>query len=256
MKSKETFESLLESFRYHYNLSTVFDDFLTISIAACGRNLSTGLSYDEELYLKTIEPYKDDPLRHNFRKMFASLTLEMTEKKIKGDGNDILGEYYKANLAKQGLSQFFTPYPICSFMARSVLDESEKNFPGRPLRSVDPARGSGRMLVVTAQESSKKHEYFGVDIDQTCVKMTALNLFLNGIFNSEVLCANALLPQEFRGSYIISVLPFGVFRIAEKEKSFLWHLMNQKIASNESKNEEKEYEWGKGKPAGPQLEFF
>lgn len=255
MKTTETFQSLLESFRHNYNLATVFDDFLTMSIAACGRNLTTGLSYDEELYLNTIEPYKNDPLRFNFKKMFASLTLEMTERKVGGEGNDILGEFYEANLAKNGLSQFFTPYPICSFMARSVLSESEKNFLDRPLRILDPACGSGRMLVVTAHESSSKHEYFGVEIDQTCVKMTALNLFLNGVFRAEVLCANALLPSEFRGSYVISVLPFGIFRITEKEKSLLWHLMNEKFQKNDQV-EQKEYDWGKGSPLGSQIELF
>ena len=232
-----------------------------MSIASCGRNLLTGLSYEEDLYLKTIAKYKDDPLRYNFPKMFACLTLEMTERLASNEGNDILGEFYEARLGKKGLSQWFTPYPICEFMARSTIGEAEKNFEERPLRILDPACGSGRMLVVTAKASEKRNEYYGIDIDLTCVKMTALNLFLNGVFNSEVMCANALLPDEFKGSYVVSFIPFGIFRIEEKEKSLLWHLVNNKMRSTESKEgtdekPDKEYVWGKGNPHGSQLEFF
>ena len=224
MKTKETFASLLESFRYHYDIPLVFDDFLTLSIASCGRNLKTGLSYDEELYLKTIEKYKDDPLRFNFPKMFASLSLEMTER---GENeNDILGEYYESHLPKKGLSQFFTPYPICKFMAESAIGEAQKGAHVRPMRILDPSCGSGRMLVIAGVVSKRKHHYFGVDIDMTCVKMTVLNLFLNGVFHSEVMCANTLIPGEYRGSFIISLVPFGIFRLQEKKQSVLWHLMN------------------------------
>jgi len=261
MKTKETFASLIDSFQYHYDLSAVFDDFLTMSIASCGRNPLTGLSYDEDVYLKIIARYKDDDLRHNFPKMFASLTLEMTERMVSKEGTDVLGEFYEARLQKPGLSQFFTPYPICEFMARSAIGEAQKVAEERPMRILDPACGSGRMLMVAAHASDKKHECYGIDIDHTCVKMTALNLFLSGIFNSEVMCANALLPDEFRGSYVVSFLPFGIFRIEEKEKSLLWHLVNAKLSSNKSKGNtdekpEKEYEWGKGNPLGSQMEFF
>ncbi len=260
MKKKETFASLFDAFQYHYDLPTVFDDFLTMSIASCGRNPLVKLSYDETLYLKTIEKYKDDELRFNFPKMFAALTLEMTERMHRNEGSDVMGEFYEARLAKKGFSQFFTPYPICKFMARSAIGEAEKNFKERPLRILDPACGSGRMLMVMGKETENKHYYFGIDIDHTCVKMTALNLFLSGVFRSEVMCANALLPNEFRGSYIISFLPFGIFRIEQKERSRLWNLMNRKIqnedSSEPSKQSSKEYAWGKGKPSGSQLEFF
>jgi hypothetical protein len=55
--------------------------------------------------------------------------------------------------------------------------------------------------------------------------MAAINLFLNGMFHSEVMCADALLPEDFRFSYRTSFLPFGIFRVTEKEHSPLWQLM-------------------------------
>ncbi len=70
----------------------------------------------------------------------------------------------------------------------------------------------------------KGHEFYGIDIDHTCVKMTALNLFLNGIFRSEVMWADALSPGDFRVSYVISFLPLGIFRVEVKEQSKLWRM--------------------------------
>jgi type I restriction-modification system DNA methylase subunit len=110
-------------------------------------------------------------------------------------------------------------------MARSAVGEAWKQEHTEPLRILDPACGSGRMLVVAAELSEKKELYFGIDIDLSCVKMTILNLFLNGIFHAEALCTDFLLPREFRGSYVTSFLPFGIFRIREKEDSLLWHLV-------------------------------
>ncbi|HLP21029.1 MAG TPA: N-6 DNA methylase, partial [Chitinophagales bacterium] len=89
---------------------------------------------------------------------------------------------------------------------------------------LDPSCGSGRMLLASSRIAGPDQYYFGIDLDQTCVKMTALNLFLSGIFHGEVMCANALVPGEFTVSYKTSFLPFGLFRILDKEKSRLWNM--------------------------------
>jgi type I restriction-modification system DNA methylase subunit len=94
----------------------------------------------------------------------------------------------------------------------------------QPLRFIDLCCGSGRMLLAGAQFSGKQHHFYGIDLDITCVKMAAINLFLNGIFHCEIMCANALSPDDFRISYKLSFLPFGIFRIENKEQSELWHL--------------------------------
>jgi hypothetical protein len=70
--------------------------------------------------------------------------------------------------------------------------------------------------------------------------MTALNLFLSGLFRSETLCANALLPEDFRVSYRTSFLPFGIFRVKEKEQSRLWHLLKNSWNGSKEKEAKKE----------------
>ena len=166
-----------------------------------------------------------------FSKLFSVLVEEMEERTGSTTHNDVLGEYYETHMAKKGKSQFFTPWPICQFMAKSSVEEADRD-EGRPLRILEPACGSGRMLLAIAKEAGPRNEFYGIDIDQACVKMTALNLFLNGVFHSEVMCGDFLLPYDFHGSYVISFLPLGIFRIKEKEKSRLWNLLQITLKAN------------------------
>ena len=117
-----------------------------------------------------------------------------------------------------------------------TYDASLKDVNDRPLRILEPSCGSGRMLMAMLKEAGPYHEYYAIDLDSTCVIMTAINLFLSGMFRSETMCANALLPEDFRVSYRTSFLPFGVFRVKEKEQSPLWHLL--KNSWNNSKKKE------------------
>lgn len=148
----------------------------------------------------------------------------MEHSKGSGQGNDVLGNFYEQNFSRKNSGQFFTPWPACKFMAQcTVADQPETE---NPLRVIDPCCGSGRTLLAAAETLGPGQDYFGIDIDHTCVKMTALNLFLNGVFGSEVMCADALMPHSFNISYKISMLPFGIFRVEEREHSRLWHMYN------------------------------
>jgi type I restriction enzyme M protein len=222
-KQSETFAKFLLEFQYHFDLRTVFNDFLIMSMCAVTPLPGSGKSHYEDLYLETIKKYKDHELRFHFPNAFACLIMEMEERYSSSEGNDILGEFYETNLYRKGAQQYFTPWHICSFMAKSVTGVKEDN-PDRSLRILDPTCGSGRMLLAAHKELGSNHEYFGIDIDETCVQMTTLNLFLNGIFHGEVMCANALNSDDFRISYKPSFLPFGIFRIEKKENSMLWHM--------------------------------
>jgi type I restriction-modification system DNA methylase subunit len=225
MKTK-TFDSLMKEFQYRYDTRQVFNDFLTLSICAFGQDYATGKSKDEDLYMTTIAKYKDEKLSDKFPELLSLLIMVMEERVGSGMGNDVLCEFYETNLYSKGKSQYFTPWPVCKFMAAitMLVDAEEMAQIERPLRVIDPCCGSGRMLLAGATESKQRYEYYGIDIDYTCVQMAALNLFLNGMFNSEVMCANALDPDDFRQSFRISFFPLGIYRITEKEESMLWHL--------------------------------
>ena len=235
---KETFTSLVESFRFRHDVSRVFDDFLTMSLCAVTRDPKTGLSHYEDLYMDTIRHYAKEELRFQFPKMLDALIDEMGDGLNGGSCTDVLGSYYEQQCAKSKLSQFFTPWPICEFMAKSTIEETKRE-DGRPLRILEPACGSGRLLLASAKQAGLGNEFYGIDVDRTCVKMTALNLFLHGVFHSEVMCANALLPDDFQVSYVISLVPIGIFRIDKKEESRLWHLVRHALEANRRQEAEK-----------------
>ena len=226
-ESNDSFASSIHAVAHRFSLFTVFDDFLTMTIASCTRNLQTGKSWYEEEYLQTIEKYKDSGLWPEFPKAFASLINEMEARVNAFDGNDVLGEFFEEHISNGRNGQYFTPYSLCRFMASiSQTDQigDADIGEGKALRILDPACGSGRMLLASRDINGWGHEYYGIDIDRTCVKMAALNLFLNGVWNSEVMCANALMPDDFVISYRTSFLPLGIFKIEDKEQAKLWHL--------------------------------
>jgi type I restriction-modification system DNA methylase subunit len=230
--SQNTFAEILCTLGYRFSLSKVFDDFLTMAIAGCTQNPLTKLSYYEDEYLETIAYYKDSELRHEFPKAFAALIVEMEGRVTSSLGNDVLGEFFEQNISNGRNGQFFTPYPICILMASITNTEKVSD---EPFRILDPACGSGRMLLAAHDRNGSGHEYYGIDIDRSCVKMAALNLFLNGMWNSEVMCANALAPDDFVISYRISFLPLGIFKITEKEKSKLWVMHKNSFPLSEKK---------------------
>lgn len=226
MNSKETFISLIESFASHHDMANVFDDFLTFAIGILGNNPLVHIRSDRSSYHKIMEKYSD-PIKSNFAKMLTCLTREMTEGHLSNEGNDILGDFYDSRLRKSSGPKSFIPYSDCALMARSAISEAKKDFSGKSLHIVDFACGSGRILVSASKESNNKHHYFGIDTHHTFVKMAALNLFLNGAFSSEVMCKDGDDISDFKVSYIVSSLPFGIFQIDEKEKSFLWKLLSK-----------------------------
>lgn len=235
-KETATFASLLREFEYHFDARTVFDDFLTMTLCSFSLNPATGKSFDEDLYMETINKYKENKLRHHFPKLLSCLVLEMEELIISRECPDVLGSFYEQNLYRKGTAQYFTPWPICWFMASCLAGEAHDESEPRRLRILDPCCGSGRMLIAGAHNQGREHEYYGIDVDLSCVRMTALNLFLNGVFNGEVMWANALDPNDFRMSYRLSFLPFGIFRITEKENSHLWQL-NQNTFQKKAQQE-------------------
>lgn len=224
--SISSFTETILSISRRFSISQVFEDFLTLTIAACTQNPALRISYYETEYLETIRKYKDLDLRHKFPKALACLIEEVEARNESSLGNDVLGEFFEEHISNGRNGQFFTPYPVCQMMAAMVASTPPENS-NEPLRILDPTCGSGRMLLAARCVGTGQREYYGIDIDQTCVKMAAVNLFFNGMWNSEVMCANVLDPNDFVLSYHISLLPLGIFKIQDKGKSAIWHLFQR-----------------------------
>ncbi|MCG3165598.1 MAG: hypothetical protein POELPBGB_01366 [Bacteroidia bacterium] len=249
VRTLQSFKAVFDKAAYGSSYEQVFDDFLTICIACVTRNPETGLSYYEDEYMSVIEPYKALGTLKYFPELFAELILYMEENKDNSQENDLLGAFFEQELSHGRNGQFFTPFHVCQMMAEMVRGEETKS-----ANVLDPSCGSGRMLMAFAKESKCMHSYYGIDIDPRCVKMAAINLFLNGL-RGEVICADALARNDFRFGYKISIFPLGIFKI-EKEASSIWQSQQAEfqevklqLPSEERKTEEKP-------PSPSQLQLF
>lgn len=240
--TSQTFGQLFYSlFAQQYDLRTVFSDFVTMCICTLAMKPGTMHSYYEEDYLKAIQPYREKGLAMQFPILYAKLITEMELRVKSSQGNDVLGEFMEMHLLSKSKSQFFTPWPVCELIAKinCVNIGYEETFEHK--RIIDPACGSGRLLVAGSRELHKYNHYYGIDIDLLCVKVTTINLFLNGIFHGEILCANALDPKNsFVESYGLSFLPFRLFKITKPEESSLWRSLTTQPSIVSKKDEDTE----------------
>ena len=175
----------------HYN---VFENYLDMAINGFCFN------YDAKLMTSLREKYTQDE-----RYMFGELIhmwIYLCNKKIVTDNMffDWFGTFYEQNAMskKRGFAQFFTPDPICKFMAQ-ILNIENPNAKSM----CEPACGSGRFNLAA---HALNHKMFHVanDLDLTCAKMTALNFMMHGI-KGIVICDDSLLPKsKFRGAFVIN----------------------------------------------------
>lgn len=197
-----------------YDLSQVFNDLLTMGICSYHKtNIQTRLQEkdeaNEKLYMQTIEKYKKKDL-DDFAQMLGLLQLNVLDYPY----SDVLGEYFTQHITRGQNGQFFTPEPICDFMALTHGD-ADKIVHQRVL---DPACGSGRMLLRFAKHYPDNY-FFAADVNNTCAKMSTLNFFLNGL-RGEVAWMNSL-SMEFFGAWHINTEGLGIIPI-EKEQSIVW----------------------------------
>ncbi len=175
-----TFEQHMEQLARRHGVHSVFSDFLTLLIC------TFSLGQREEEYLKTIRKY-EKPEAYRISEALAALVVEMT-----GDGTgmvDVLGDYFERFLSYGKNGQFFTPQNLCDMMARLMN-------PTTPLeRILDPACGSGRMLMAMAKVN-RFATFFGADNDRNCAMICAINMCLNGMYG-EVAWMNSITNQFY-----------------------------------------------------------
>jgi len=168
----------------------VFSDFLDMVICA----LSAGM-YEEE-YLSIVKRYARDEV-NLFCDLLAELIVVMDDN---GAGlNDCLGEFFQGNISRGKNGQFFTPIHVSDFMAEITMDKDTTT--GKTI--IDPCCGSGRVLL-SAAKVNRNNLFHGADLDYRCVKMTAINMCLNGL-QGEVAWMNSL-SMEHWGGYSIEYM--------------------------------------------------
>jgi len=207
------FSSNMRLLARQYEPGRVFEDFLTMAICAFHRvNIQTQLQEKDEenenLYMQVVNRYDKDSI-NIFPKLLAILKLKILDDPY----SDLLGQYFTEHITRGQNGQFFTPEHICELM---ILMNGLENETGK--RVLDPACGSGRMLLKSAKHSPNNY-FFGADISATCAKMATINFFLNGL-RGEVAWMNSL-SMEWFGGWHINMNGIGILPI-KKEQSLIW----------------------------------
>jgi hypothetical protein len=158
----------------------------------------------EQRYMKVVEKYAREPeAMTRLSHLLGFLTLTIPDYH-----GDFLGEAFMgAGFSNQRRGQFFTPFEICSLMARMTVDLNiarQANKDGRPFKVfADPASGAGALILAVAEhmkESGLDPQVCLlaelVDVDQIAFQMGYLQMTLKGIPAICVL-GNALSGEEF-----------------------------------------------------------
>lgn len=197
----QTVYTLFERVSRHRHAHETFADFtdcLIYLFCRCPEN--PNVSVFEDKYMALVNKYGKSGMDDFSQMLAATVILSETFQE------DVLGELFMVKVSNGRNGQYFTPMPICRFMAEiTATDELPPN------RSVnDPACGSGRTLLAARFKDVNLHlRYYGSDIDPLCAKMCAVNLYLWGC-TGEIACMDSLSYSEDRFSFSIRIAPLAM----------------------------------------------
>ena len=254
-QSLKEFEKYFESLSGKYSAGEIFIDFLDYALHAMkwwkqDRDFSYFQKKYSEMYPKFME-------------MFIACS---TASDHGGKGfRDALGDLFMGLVSHGRNGQLFTPEPICDMMVDATAPQLKD---GESV--LDPACGSGRMLLAAAKRNRNAF-FYGCDIDTACCKMAVINLLINSI-QGEIALMDSL-SMKYTQSWKVSIrnvngIFLDVYRITEnKKESALWHkhmnsfqksapIIQQKDAEVLSPQSSKEKEEKKKKEIDIQLSLW
>ena len=183
---------------------------LISDVFACGAlavsNLVDFTQFDErekqyKQIMNSYKPKERELIVQVFSKLFALLSSVTYDN---GRFDDYLGDLFmRCNQGDKKAGQFFTPYHISHFMAKSSLANIDvKSEPNEFLSISDPCSGGGGLLMAALDVLKNDHNinythhcYMEAsDIDIRCVHMTYLQLALAGV--PAIVCHQNTLTNE------------------------------------------------------------
>lgn len=176
------FISKLSNLDRSKSVSTVFNDFLTLSCCSLAQTVYRS-DILEQKYLNIIKTYTKEQAEE-FSKLLAFLVLGLEQAP-----QDFLGQVFMSlNLGSQANGQYFTPYSVCKFMAEINFTEIETIQNNQLITLSEPCCGSGGIIIAFAETLKEQgynyqHQLFveAIDIDETCFKMAYIQLSILGI---------------------------------------------------------------------------
>jgi type I restriction enzyme M protein len=162
---------------YKHEPSRLLEDYLDL-VLCCVAN-----QRQEEHYLKVAKRYTRDELEV-IAQLFG-MHVVIHEHQVKHGvlpWYDMLGDVYQELASRSKTSrmgQFFTPVELSEVIARISFDDGPEQAVGKTV--LDPAAGSGRLLLAAHGLQPRVGTLFAADLDPICAKMCALNFWLHGI---------------------------------------------------------------------------
>ena len=219
------FGKAISNFSNRYYDYDIFSDFIDYMICCL---LWDG---DQEVSDRLKSKYKNDyPKFFELYKAFFVCQQNNLGDENSYDWYDSLGQIYEtiASRSKASrLGQFFTPKPVCDFMAAIVNPiPGDEIFDKKGFKINDCACGSGRTLLAF-NKINPGHTFYAEDLDQICAKMTAINLAVHGC-KGQVCNMNSLMPDDWYFGYQVNPMLYQVGGIPHiikitKEQSFTWN---------------------------------
>ena len=186
------FISKLSNLDRSKSVSTVFNDFLTLSCCSLAQTVYRSKNLEQK-YLSTIKTYTKEQAEE-FSKRLAFLVLGLEQ-----EPRDLLGQVFMSlNLGRQANGQYFTPYSVSKFMAEINFAEIESFQNNQLITLSEPCCGSGALIIAFAQTLREHNINYqqnlfveAIDISEMCFKMTYIQLSLLGI-SAKVLLGDTL----------------------------------------------------------------
>ncbi|MCB9924541.1 MAG: N-6 DNA methylase [Planctomycetaceae bacterium] len=171
----------------------VFQDWLTAMVCVLAAETK------EDEYMTMIQRYTKGTVGKRgadvMAQMFGELVNVMTRENV-----DILGDLFQSSISYHEAGQYLSPQPIADLLAKMSIEPDARPTHDKPVYVNDPACGTGRMLLATA-EVNPHVELVGQDVDARCAKITAISIGLRGHYGW-VVCGNSL-TGETRFAYRI-----------------------------------------------------
>lgn len=187
-EKEREFIKIFDSLCYTRSRWQIWSDFVHMSALSIV-NAVDKVHFDvrEERFKRIVKPYSEKEMA-GFAQLLKTTVLALEENPFQ----DFLGELYmRCDLGNESNGQFFTPYHICEFMAKilmdgqtSAKDDIEKN---GYIGICDPCIGGGAMLIGAAQalhqmgiNYQQDAVFVGQDIDANVAMMAYIQLSLLG----------------------------------------------------------------------------
>lgn len=176
------FISKLSNLDRSRSVSTVFNDFLTLSCCSLAQTVYQSDNLEQK-YLNIIKTYTKGQAEE-FSKLLAFLVLGLEQAP-----QDFLGQIFMSlNLGSQANGQYFTPYSVSKFMAEINFTEIESLQNNQLITLSEPCCGSGALIIAFAQTLREHNINYqqklfveAIDISEMCFKITYIQLSLLGI---------------------------------------------------------------------------